>query len=158
MELCFLLYDRFPAGFGQKYAEVHVCVRVCKTHEIEQIKQAEVVRRQRQRQRLQKEAEKLTNKNYVGQAERNTSVQERKRTQKRATHMDWRDKRESERESQLGPQKCLYTHTRLETKTRRCRHAVTPRVASLSLPQRCFGICLSLSPSLSFNRVIQRAY
>lgn len=41
-------------------------VRVCKTHEIEQIKQAEVVRRQRQRQRLQKEAEKTNKQKLCG--------------------------------------------------------------------------------------------
>lgn len=125
-----------------------VCVCVCKTHEIEQTKQAEVVRRQRQR--LQKEAEKTNKQKLCGTSGAQyecARAKEIKRAQKRATHMYWRDKRD--RESSAPKNVC--THTQLEKKTRRRRHAVTPRVASLPLPQRCLGICLSLS----FYRVIQ---
>lgn len=87
----------------------------------------------------------------MGQAERNTSVQERKRTQKRATHMDWRDKRESERESQLGPQKCLYTHTvRDKDATLSTRGYSACRVA-VAAPALLWDLSLSLPLSRSIE-------
>lgn len=121
------------------------CMCVCV---IEQTKQAEVVRRQRQR--LQKETEKTNEQKLCGASGAQyecARAREIKRAPKRAAHMYWRDKRE--RASSAPKNVC--THTQLDTKMRRCRHAVTPRVASLPLPQRCLGICLSLSLSRSIE-------